>query len=89
MLFFNRNRPLNQTIRLAELEERDRYPTLPSLTRLQTLLFTFTELWMCPVQKEVDLVEVSIFYKSEKANGQIVRPITINIVALFYLIMAT
>ena len=36
----------------------------------------------------VDLVEVSIFYKSEKTNGQTVWPIKIKTIVLFYLIMA-
>ena len=34
------------------------------------------------------MVEVSIFYKSEKTSGQTVRPIKINTVALFYLVIA-
>ena len=37
----------------------------------------------------VDLVKVSIFYKSEKTSGQTVWPIKIKTVAFFYLIMAT
>ena len=37
----------------------------------------------------VDLVEVSISYKSEKTSGQTVWPIKIKAVALFYLNMAT
>ena len=36
----------------------------------------------------IDLVEVSIFNKSEKASGQTVWPIKIKTVAFFYLIMA-
>ena len=36
----------------------------------------------------VDLVEVSIFYKSEKKGSQTVWPIKIKTVALFSLIMA-
>ena len=34
------------------------------------------------------MVEVSIFYKSEKMSGQTVRPKKINRVVLLYLIMA-
>ena len=42
------------------------------------------------VQSEngVDLVEVSIFYKSEKTSGQTVRPIKIKTVVFVNLIMA-
>ena len=36
----------------------------------------------------IDLVEISIFYKSEKTSGQTVRPKQIKTVALLYLIMA-
>ena len=43
-------------------------------------------------QNGVDLVEVTIFYKSvyksEKTSGQTAQPIKIKTVALFYLIMA-
>ena len=37
----------------------------------------------------VDLVEVRIFYKSEKMSSQIVQPKKMKTVALLYLIMAT
>ena len=36
-------------------------------------------------RNEVDLVEVSIFYKSEKTSGQTVRPENIKTVSLLYL----
>ena len=81
----NRNRPSSRTVRLTELEKRDHHPTLLVLPGLQTLFFTFT---MRSVQNGVDLVELSICYKSEKMSGQTVQPKNIKTVALLYFIMA-
>ena len=76
---------MSQTVRPTELEKIDCHPTLPLPPRLQTLL-------QCSghVQSKngIDLVELSIFYKSEKMSGQNVRPKKIKRVALLYLIMA-
>ena len=80
---------IESTVQPTELEKRDCHLTLLMPPELQSLLFTFTILWTCPVQNGVDLVEVSIFYyKLEKSSGQTVWPINIKTVALFYLIMA-
>ena len=51
----------------------DCHPTLPLPPGLQTSFFTFTMLWTCSVQNGVELIEISIFYKSEKASGQSFR----------------
>ena len=77
---------MSQTVRPTELE--DHHSTLMLLSGLQTLFFTFTMLWMCPVKKRSDLVKACIFYKSEKTSSQTIWPIKIKTVVLSYLIMA-
>ena len=88
MVLKNGTRLLSLTIRPTELEKRDRHPILMLPPGLQTLFLTFTMLWIYPVQNGVDLVEVSIFYKSEKMSSQTVQPIKIKTVELFYFMMA-
>ena len=76
----------------TELEKRDRHPTLLLLHRLQTFFFSFIMFWMCLVQNGIDLVEICIFYKSEKTSGKIVRLIEIyyhiHLVFTHYLFIA-
>ena len=64
-----------------------------SLVLFGTNFFTLTcSFLQCPgcVQFDngVDLVKVSLFYKSENTSSQTIGLIKINAVALFYLIMA-
>ena len=48
-------------------KNNDYHPTLLLLLGLQTIFCTFRNLWMCPI---MDMVEASIFYKSEKMSSQ-------------------
>ena len=84
----NRNKQLSRTVRPAELK-RDCHPTLRCRLdfKLHSLLLQCSG--RVQSQNGVDLVEVSIFYKSEKTNGHTVWPKKIKTVALLYLIMAT
>ena len=81
------NRLLSRTIWLTELEKRDRHPTLPFPPGLRTLSLLLQCSGRVQPKDGVDLVEVSIVYKSEKTSGQTVRPKNIKTVTLLYLIM--
>ena len=74
----NQKRPLSQTVWLTKLKKRDHYPTLllPPGFKLYSLLVQCSG---CVQSKNrVDLVEVRIFYKSEKMSCQTVWPIKVK-----------
>ena len=68
--------------------ERDYHLTLLLLPGLQTLLFTFTMLWMSPSKNGVDWVEISIFIYWRRQVVKSFLRIKIKTIALFYLILA-
>ena len=61
-------------VRNHSADQKDRHPTLLLPPGLQDLFFTFTMLWMCPVQKWNRFGRGVFFIKSEKTSGQTVRP---------------
>ena len=80
-----------QTVQSNRSADRVRKKRPPSYFAVATwtsnfILYFYNALDVsCP---EMELVEVSIFYKSEKTSGQTVWPRKIKKVALFYLIKA-
>ena len=85
--FFNETGPLSLTVRPTELKKETSILLCCCRLDFYFIVYFYNALDV-QAKNGVDLVEVSIFYKSEKTSGQTVWPIKIKTVTLFYLIMA-